>query len=549
VLGIIDRLLVMQSLGLCCAAMPPSPRIAHGVLAIVLLLAACVRLWNCDFNIGNGFVPDATEKVEQARAVASGDLIPHNWVQPYFLPYTGGAFLAVAGRFADLDQAQAERVLTRYMIALAVATIALTYAMGALIFGRSVGLIGAAILAAVPANVMGARYIKEDIPVMFLSNLAFLAIVFLIQKGGRRHHLLAGLAVGLAIGAKFSAAVLVPVLVAALFMRAHEHKPISANQVRWMLASILLIPVGFLVVNPFDLLQVGRFISGIRYQTAYSSSGHFDGTMFRPWPSLWTFYLQHALWPGLTTLPLLAALIGMPLVVAANRERRNPCALLLVGWIALDYLIFEASPAKPFPFFVRYLHPIFPPLACLAARSIYRARDGLARIVPKGAVMPTWSIVIFALLLWPAAKSTLITAAMADDTRLQAGRYMDANIPPATKIGFESRHYSPRPDPRRLTIDYELNLAWTPLSALEAKGIRFVAFDSFRTDRYEVPGGAPIHEQIRRNYASLRRRCTSITEFAPRFRFETYGFQNPRLFLCQLPSRLRGVPGAPPPRW
>jgi hypothetical protein len=493
----------------------PGKKVHVSVLLVaIVIVAALLRGWHHDYDLGNDFTYDTADKVRQAQAVAAGHLVPRNWVQPYFLPYSGGLLLALAGLADPARHDDAERLLTLYMIALSVATVALVHFLARRAWGSAgIGLGAAAILAVVPISVVGARYIKEDTPLMFWTSVALLALVRLVDRGRPRDHLLAGLAVGWTLGTKYSALMVLAALAAALVLRARG----GQRAWPWSVVAVAAVPVGVLMFNPCLLTHFRELSSRIPFLVGYASGGHHDGTVVSPWPQLWTFYLRHAVLPGVTLPVTIAALAGA--IATVRRRPRRAGALLLLGWAVADYLVFEASGAKPFPFFARYLHPMIPVLAALAAVGV------------AGLGQWSWRAAVPAIVAWPLARSLLITAAIADDTRLMAARWIDSNLPPAT-IWLDDPHYAPHPDARRfrlrwfgLTTD---RIYDQPPVALVRDNVRYVVLDSFKSERFAIAArGSAEAARASDYYQSLLARHPVIHEVRPRFAFQSYGFHNP----------------------
>jgi 4-amino-4-deoxy-L-arabinose transferase-like glycosyltransferase len=512
--------------------MAPRPAL---LLAAIVVAAALLRLWHHDFDIGHTFVPDAEEKVAQAMAVSRGNLVPHNWKQPYFLPYSGGAVLAAVGLFHPVDRAVAKRAMTLYMIALSLATLLLLHRTALVLFeSRPVALLATAILAFAPMNVMGSRYIKEDIPLLLWTQLALLFVFLIVKRGRPRDYLCAGLAVGAAIGTKHVGALLVPLFVAACAVRARATGQ-GLRQVLggWPLVGAQLILLAALAFNPFVLIRTDEFIAGVRFQGGYALAGHHDGTRVTPWSQLWTFYLREALLPGLTWPIVVACLAALPLALRLRRSPRDGVVALLAAWTIVVYFAFEASPSKPYPFFARYLHPLTPSVALLAAWALWRARRALAARLPAPGGGAVAGALVAAAVAWPLGQSVLVSAALGDDTRLQARRWIEGNLPPRAQVVVDGSFYGPPLDEPPLPVGrapaiVAARVYDTPLEGLADGGIDYLVLSSFRWDRFAASAGTSDEAaRADRYYRAIRRRLTPLREFRPAVALQTYGFHNP----------------------
>jgi hypothetical protein len=82
------------------------------------------------------------------------------------------------------------------------------------------------------------------------------------------------------------------------------------------------------------------------------------------------FHLRESLLPGLGAPLLIAGIVGLAAPLVAAKERRMPLALVAI-FAVLWYAVHEISPLKPYPDFSRYMVPLVPFLAILAASFLY----------------------------------------------------------------------------------------------------------------------------------------------------------------------------------
>src|SRR5215217_2820362 len=141
------------------------------------------------------------------------------------------------------------------------------------------------------------------------------------------------------------------------------------------IASLGLAGLTFVLFNPQSITEWPDFRQGFLFQVQYAGSGHRDGTVIRGIDYWWTFYLHYAILPGLTWPATVFGLAGLLLALI----KRNRLLIVLAVALLLAYFQVESSPAKPFPFFARYLHMAYPLLALLAAYAFvelwHRLRD------------------------------------------------------------------------------------------------------------------------------------------------------------------------------
>jgi hypothetical protein len=180
--------------------------------------------------------------------------------------------------------------------------------------------------------------------------------------------------------------------------------------------------VGFLVANPYALLDPGAFKAGLLEQSQASSDG--GGKLGLVGESGHLYYLSTLTW-GFGWLPAIAAAAGA--VGLSLRDRG--LALVLVP-APLLFLLFMGAQDR---FFARWLLPIYPLLCLLAA---WAAVETAARVRPGRA----WAVAAVAALLCVQGLVFSIhndVVLARDDTRAQARAWMVDNIPEGDRVVIE----------------------------------------------------------------------------------------------------------------
>ena len=382
---------------------------------------------------GNLLNPDEQSIVPRAwKLVHGGGGDPHWFDYPTLLMYVNAPFQA----WHDEPSFLTARIVE---VVLALAGIAAAWWLGRRAFGTPIaGVVTAAIVAVCTIHVAYSRPAVTDVPL----TLGVAAALALMVRGRLE---LAGIAVGLATGFKYPGVfLLVPLVV--------------AGWQRWgrLAVAFLLAGLAFLASSPFVLVHRDQAWHQARLVQQRAQDGWLGFEHDRAAPIAFV----ERLWDGLGPVLIVCAL---GLVVALVRRTRTDLilALFVVAYF-LDLLTLDAH-------FDRYVLPLVPPLAALAAR--FRS---LAPVTLLLLVVPlTWSI----------RETKVLTRT---DTRVVAHRWVEQNIPRGTRVAVDPS------TPRFTTVDV-LRLALPGpkrqfdenrnVSRLRREGIRYVIITGSVTDR------------------------------------------------------------------
>jgi hypothetical protein len=331
-----------QTIGLSLAAevdrSEAERRLATVALAGVLLLGALLRVWGLT-SVGL----NSDEAVYSGQAAALAGSAEY---QQFFAIFRAHPLL-VQFLVALLFQAGVNDVAGRLLsVGFGVATIGLTYALGARLFSPRAGLVAAALLAVMPYHVGVSRQILLDGPMT-----AFFVLTI---------YLLARYAASGTAGWLYAAA-----FTSGLTFLAKE-------------TGILVVAVGaaFALMTPTVrlgarrlLITAGAFLIGISpYPASILLSGASEtARQFLIWQLLrrpnhtGTFYLE-ILPDAVGGLVLVVAVLGG---VAALRIGRWQDRLLL-AWVLVPFLFYELWPVKGY----QYLLPIAPAICLLVTRAL-----------------------------------------------------------------------------------------------------------------------------------------------------------------------------------
>jgi len=264
--------------------------------------------------------------------------------------------------------------------AFGILTVALTYKLGAALFGRPAALLGALLTAMLPLHIRYAQIVR---PYPMLAAFSLASAYFLVrawQTGRTRYW--AGFVVAAALGfythynALFvlaaeglaSAAAWLATLVA-VARKGAEPRRLLPPVLAFALLVILCLPA-VLQLGGMSWTSLNADGEAAGQVTVELTKPFFRGFFFRS--GLMSGWLQ-ALVVGLAAVGLLAtALGGQPLA-----------ALLAALWISLPFVILSVAPS-PRPFEERYVIFVLPMLLLLAGQGVVVAGRSLGRLVPGG---------------------------------------------------------------------------------------------------------------------------------------------------------------------
>ncbi|HEX7289769.1 MAG TPA: glycosyltransferase family 39 protein [Conexibacter sp.] len=405
-------------------------------LAGVLLAALALRLWGIrhglpfSYNIDEEghFVPVAV------RFFAEG-LNPGYFLNPpgytellyalYAVWFRGGE----AVRQAYASDPTEVFVLARVAVAL-LGTIAvwLLHMVGARLFDRRVGLLAAALGAVAFLPVFYGHLALNDVPAMAPATLALLGAALVLRGGGTRAALLGGAGVGLAAGTKYTAGIaLLPLLTAIALAARDRREPLARALLSPAAAACGAALAGFLVANPYALLDFDAFHAGVARQRTLTSGEELaklgltqsNGVVYYLWSLTW----------GLGWIPALAALGGALRLLA--RDRASALVLLPAPLLYVLYMGLQER------YFGRWLLPVLPIVVLLAAYGGLALARAVGTRAPRLA-LPAAALVAVALLAQGLVHSVHVDRVLArTDTRNSARAWLLAQVPAGARVVVE----------------------------------------------------------------------------------------------------------------
>jgi Dolichyl-phosphate-mannose-protein mannosyltransferase len=510
-------------------------------LAGVLLGALALRLW----GIRQGLPFSYNVDEERHFVPVAVRFFGHGLNPGYFLNPPGYAELLYvldavwfggggAVRHAYAAHPSEVFLLARASVALlGVAAVWLLHLVGARLFDRRVGLLAAALSAVAFLPVFYSHLALNDVPATAPATLALLGAALVLRGGGTRAVVLGGVGAGLAAGTKYTAGIaLLPLLTAVAMAARGQRESLARTLLAPLAAACAAALGGFLLANPYALLDAHAFHAGLARQRTLASGEELaklgltqrDGVAYYLWSLTW----------GLGWLPALAALGGA--LRLALHERMLALVLLPAP---LLYVLYMGSQER---YFGRWLLPVLPVVILLAAYGgIALARAVALRVPPLG--RPAVALVALALVAQGLVHSVHVDRVLArPDTRGSARTWLLAHAPAGARVVVEP--FVPARwlagtgwrlwDTTRADVDDFAR----PLSGRGRVRTRFVKVDKYeRTLRpqlideyveaeycwvvtgsaqfsraYVLPAEAP---QALAYYAALRRRAQTVARFSP----------------------------------
>ena len=426
------------------------------LLGVVLLLGAGLRSYNLDWDDGHHLHPDERflaivgDRISFPTTVRGYFDTSSSPLNPYNRGFDGFAY-GTAPLFATRAVAEAlgmagyDRIhlVGRALSATAdLGTIVVAFLLARLLYGTAVGLLAAALLATTVLHIQLSHFFAVDTFLALATTLALYAAYRAWLFGGTGNFALLGLALGLGLATKLSAALLAPI-VGLLVLVPAPGTPISfGRRAGGAVLAALVALLAYRVGDPYSFTPTALLGFGPNEQRfgdlnrwVQISSGRVDVPYMIQWvgtPNPW-FALRGLVQWGFG-LPLgLAALAGLGYAgLEMRRWRARGIHLLVVAWCLINLLYFGFQFAK----FLRYLLPVYPALAIVAAYGLMRAAAGLSRRLPRlGAVGTALPVAVLgATALYALAFSSIYTR---PNTRVAASEWIYENVQPGSRIAVE----------------------------------------------------------------------------------------------------------------
>ncbi|MFN0152081.1 MAG: ArnT family glycosyltransferase [bacterium] len=460
----------------------------RAALIAILLAAAIFRFGRIDAGLPAVFLSDEELVTKNALSLAA-----RRTLEPLYFDYPtlqiyllGGLYAAlfVVGRVTGLyaspldfgvkffiDPTAVYLVGRAASAAMGVGAVFAAFLVGRRFYGTRAGLFGALLLAIGIESAREAGLATPNAPLALLAILAFLPIHSVLTRGRMRDSVAAGLAIGLAVSAKYNSALLVlPLAIAHVSSwrsaraardacgaveaahATHATRATARDAATRFAAALLVAAATFVAINPYWILEFGKYWDGYLYQALHMRTGHI-GFMGKP-PIVWAIVdlVRQERTAGIL------ALVGGGLALAIRR----PGDWLLLAFIVPSFLVIASLKNQQ----LDYLASLWPPAAVLGGRALAAIAgavrgastrrgdgDGARPIASAGARDPSASraralaaatIVVCAVTPSLAGALAELRGARTTDTRDAARTWIESNIPAGAGVAFDHFQYDAR---------------------------------------------------------------------------------------------------------
>lgn len=436
-------------------------------IIIVILAGLALRVWGLNFGLPYTLHQDEPIVINHAVAYGSTDFNPHFFIIPPFASYLlfifyglffmlGRIFGIFAGKedFAIkfFSDPTAFYLIARVILGVipSVASVWLTYVLYKKVFGNKGALYAACVVSVSFICVVNGHYAYVDNMMAALALVTYIYLFKITQEPSLRNYCLAGVFLGLAAAAKYNAALLLASFylahIAVVLSHGLNRKKLVFDKFLW--SGIAVCALVFILVNPFSVLDWRFFLESV---TTKIRTGYIG----------WMHHLTYSLGQGIGGELLTIGLTGVTLSFIT--EKKFAKWLLFISFPVIFY-IHLALGSQPFS---RYALVLVPFVACWSAFFIFQILFTFARNTAHRRILILFSIALLLPAAVKAIKADLLFSAK--DTRVVSARWIEENIPAATKIAVDHTSFRPQIAQTKEQISDKYRIAGAQAGLEEAK--------------------------------------------------------------------------------
>lgn len=402
-------------------------------LLTVLILTFCCCMYGINWGIVESWNPDQMA-FNNLFFPGKMPLNPGSFLKPpfytYYIFFLDKLPLKILGTILNIPQNMLDYII---LIWAQVLTVFLFLGSTVLVFQITkdfFGLFSARIITVIFATsatfIAHTHYLTTDIPVTCGMLLAFYFSQKIFLYGHLQNYILAGFFTGIATATKYNAlSIGIAIVLSHVF---------SFNYLSWkkflftkkLIIGLSMVVVGFVIGNPFAILDYPTFISDFLYNYIITPvyNGQHAGN------SYWNFFVTIPTligWPSVVIF-FIAILISIYLVFSSKQNWMQKKAILLIMGVFLIYYYKFGSFPRIVP---RFVMPVVPYLLMMSAPFWEKLRTNRVAV----------SILLMALISYNVICSVNVGKSFAEEPRMIAWEWIKQNIPKGSSI--EQTAYSP----------------------------------------------------------------------------------------------------------
>jgi 4-amino-4-deoxy-L-arabinose transferase-like glycosyltransferase len=413
------------------------PKKPYWLLTLLIVVSVFLRFYNLNWGSPFYFHPD-----ERNIASAVSQLSFPEQMNPHFFAYGSLPIYAIyffgliSNFFTSCHMSlvscpvlfeQAIIISRIFSAVFSVLLIPLVFLIGQKLYGRTAGLITAALATLSVGFIQFAHFGTFEMWLTFCSTLLFYLLIHHKKSIDKGTILLTGLVLGMLVAIKISSLALLPLIILVLLLydisiyRTFNLKPILR-----MIGSVLLVvwvaALVYFFTNPYVILDTPSFINSMWYETTLATGELpvFYTQEFRD--TIPVLYQLRFVYPFLLN-PVISLIfpfaLGLSIYTALKNRKQNE--LLLVGF----FLVLFLSQAVLFVKWTRYLVPTLPFLYLIIAGAGYSIFFHKKQLHRLAIVLSSLLILIGAVFSFSYVK----TVFSAPDTRISAAAFAESTIP------------------------------------------------------------------------------------------------------------------------
>ena len=402
------------------------PRWLWGILA----LAAAVRLWGVTWGL-----PRVDLHPDEQMVLQIVQRLRWDQLDPGFYNYSGLTFYlhflaseiarALGVAMTDANQLLAHRLVS---VVQGTLTVLLVYPIArGLRLRRGTALTAAAVMALVPLHVWDSHVAVADIGLAFFCTLALWLALRAYEEPTLRRFLVGGAAVGAAMATKFNGALSGITFAVAALSAWREGRASGGRALRSLAAAGATSLAAFALLSPYSVAHLPEMLGAFNFEWSEVNAGHYG---FDLTAAGWQYH--RGLYQLLALFPFAFGLALWPVVLlgAWCMTRRTPAgwAGRLLAWSFVALYLATVGSWMLVP--LRYYLPLLPMGAVFAACGLHRLWQWRPRLRWAGRALA------IAVAAYTAVFTAATTYRFTDDTRVQAARWGDVNLPPGARVYF-----------------------------------------------------------------------------------------------------------------